>query len=175
MKSTEEIQEKRFIRGIMIPLAVLVISAIAMSLSQRENDAVRVSYDPAPTKHYMKTGSSSTAPTLRMLQTRVFHVMGVVPTVSNAGSLDVSWLSGLGVTTIVDVMVTATRSTATPNDVPTVSINSRSLSAITYNITQGNNATVAILGINVLSGTPNVFVPTGSLSGITLDFLITAY
>lgn len=127
------------------------------------------SYDPAATLHYIKSGSSSTNGDLRMLPTKVFHVT-VTPTVANGGSLDIS---GFGLTTIANVQVSVTRNTTVPNDVPTVSLKAVSTTSVTYNLIQGNNAVVALLGINVLSGAPNVFVTTPT--DCTLRFTITGY
>lgn len=151
---------------------LLLFALCIFSFTKNEEDkkgTVRFSYDPAPTQHFVKAGSSSTNGILRMLPTKVYHVT-VVPTVANGGSLDIS---GFGLTTVANVQVSAQRNTAAPNDVPTVALKSISTSSIVYNITQGNNAVVSIVGINVLSGTPNVFVSTPS--DVTLRFLITGW
>lgn len=150
--------------------AIILILALAIfSFNYEEKNAIRVSFDPAPTRHYLKSGSSSANGTLRQLPTKVYHVT-VVPTVANGGTLDIS---GFGLTTVANVQVVAMRNTSTPNDVPTVALKSITTSTLTYNLIQGNNAVIAILGINVLSGTPNVFVPTPT--DLTLYFLITGW
>ena len=87
----------------------------------------------------------------------------VVPTVAMGFSVDIS---SYGFTTISNVLVIAERDTTDPMLVPNVAIKSKSTSAIVINITQGNNATVAILGINVLSGSP--VIAATNLTTITL-------
>lgn len=87
----------------------------------------------------------------------------VVPTIAMGFSIDIS---SYGFTSISNVAVVAERDTTDPMLVPNVGIKSKSTSAIVINITQGNNATVSILGINVLSGSPMV-AATG-LNTITL-------
>jgi len=87
----------------------------------------------------------------------------VVPTVAMGFSVDIS---SYGFTTISNVLVIAERDTTDPMLVPNVAIKSKSTSAIVINITQGNNAVVAILGINVLSGSP--VVAATNLPTITL-------
>lgn len=77
----------------------------------------------------------------------------VVPTVAMGFSIDIS---SYGFTSISNVNVIAEKDVTDPMLVPNVAIKSKSISAIVINITQGNNATVAILGINVLSGSPVV-------------------
>lgn len=148
---------------------VIILAVMVFSFNFEEKNAIRVSYDPAPTVHYYKNTSSSTNGAFRQLPTKVCHFQ-ITPTVANGGSLDIS---GFGLTMIQDVQVTVVRNVSTANDVPTVALKSISTTAITYNITQGNNAVVAILGINVLSGTPNVFVPTPT--DCTLFFQVTGY
>lgn len=150
-------------------LFILVIFVFSFSKEIENRDAIRVSYDPSPVRNYVKTGSSSADGTLRQALTKVYHVT-VVPTVANGGTLDIS---GFGLTTVANVQVSVMRNTATPNDVPTVSLKSISTSSIGYNLIQGNNAIVAILGINVLSGAPNVFVTTPG--DCTLRFQITGW
>lgn len=146
----------------------MALICIIILLSSSSNSSGR-SFDPASTIHYVKSGSSSTNGTYRQLPTKVYHVT-LVPTTANGGILDIS---GFGLTSVLNIQVMALRNTSAANDVPTVSIKSFSTSSVVYNITQGNNAVVAILGINVLSGTPNVFVPTAS--DVTLYFQITGY
>lgn len=149
-----------------ILITLIAVFAVTILLS---NIASSRSFDPASTIHYYKVGSSSTNGVYRQLPTKIYHVV-VTPTVANGGVLDIS---GFGLTNILNVQVTPVRNVSTANDVPTVSIKTFSTSSIVYNITQGNNAVVAILGINVLSGTPNVFVPTPT--DITLYFTLTGY
>lgn len=91
----------------------------------------------------------------------------VIPTVAMGFSVDIS---SYGFTSISNVAVVAERDTTDPMLVPNVGIKSKSTSAIVINITQGNNATVAILGINVLSGSP--MVAATNLASITLHFRV---
>lgn len=147
---------------------VVAMSGWIFAFSDK-NDVNTISYDPASTRHYTKVGSNSSPATLRALPTKIFHVQ-VTPTVANGGTLDIS---GLGITTIGNIQVSVVRNTSVANDVPTVALKSISPTAITYNLIQGNNAVVALLGINVLSGSPNVFIPTPT--DCTLYFQITAW
>lgn len=87
----------------------------------------------------------------------------LVPTVAMGLSIDIS---NYGFTSIANVSVIAEKDTTDPMLVPNVAIKSKSTSAIVVNITQGNNATVAILGINVLSGGP--VIAATNLPTITL-------
>lgn len=161
-------QEKPNVVKLIIPVLVFAIAAFLVGFNTAGNTNV-FSFDPAPTQHFLKSGSSSSSGALRMLPTKVYHVT-VTPTVANGGTLDIS---GFGLTTVANIQVTAVRNTTVANDVPTVSVKSFTTTSITYNVIQGNNAVVAILGINVLSGSPNVFVPTPT--DVTLYFQITGW
>lgn len=169
MKTENNKPKSNFNYGLLyLPVIMLVAASMFFSMKE-EKEAIRVSYDPAPTQHYIKSGSSSTNGTLRMLPTKSIHI-NVTPTASNGGTLDIS---GFGLTTVGNVQVSAERNTSSPNDVPTVGIKSVTTSTITYNLIQGNNAVVNIAGIYVLSGAPNVFVPTPG--DVTLRFQITGW
>lgn len=87
----------------------------------------------------------------------------VTPTVAMGYSLDIS---SYGFTSITNVQAIAERNTSVPMEVLNVGIKSVNTNAIVFNLTQGNNATVALLGINVLSGSP--VVAANTLNNITL-------
>lgn len=120
------------------------------------------SYDVGITKHYNNG-------VLITRSIKQYHTV-ITPTNSNGGTFDIS---GYGLTTILNVNATVARNTATANDVPSIAIKSVSTSAITYNVMTANNATVAILGINVLSGSPQIFATNPST--LTIYLTITGY
>lgn len=87
----------------------------------------------------------------------------VSPNTSNGYSIDIS---GAGFSSISSVAVNALLNTGTVASMPLVVVKSVSTSAVVVNILTQNNATVTILGINVLSGAPLQFA--ASTSGIVL-------
>lgn len=87
----------------------------------------------------------------------------VTPTTANAYSIDIS---SAGFSTVKSVTITPQLNTATVGSMPIVIIKSVSTTAIVVNILTQNNATVSILGINVLSGAPLQFA--SSVVGMTL-------
>lgn len=89
---------------------------------------------------------------------------GIVPATQAAGQ--VISLTSAGFTKILTANVIALRDVADPMQVPNVAIKAISTSQLTVNIVQPNNATVSILGINVLSGGPSVFAT--NLANISL-------
>lgn len=91
----------------------------------------------------------------------------VTPTVAMGFSVDIS---SYGFSTITNVTAIAERDTTDPMLVPNVGVKTKSTSSIVFNLTQGNNATVVILGINVLSGSP-IVAATG-LNTITLHIRV---
>jgi hypothetical protein len=93
----------------------------------------------------------------------------VSPSTSSGYSIDIS---SAGFSTILSVNVVAVRNTSSAAVSPNVSIKTKSTSAIVVNIVEDNPATVVILGINVLSGSPSVFAST---SGLTLDVTVIGY
>lgn len=170
MEEKTKKEDPRYYAKLYGSVFIVLLAVVVFSFnSGSKEDVIRVSFDPAPTRHYIKTGSSNTPGVLRVQPTMIAHVT-VVPTVANGGVLDIS---GLGFTTIANIQVSVTRNTAVPNDVPSVAVKSFTNTSIVYNLIQGNNAVVAILGINVLSGMPNAFVTTPS--DCTLRFQITGY
>lgn len=86
-----------------------------------------------------------------------------VPTTSNGYSIDIS---SAGFSTVKEVTVTPQMNTATVGSMPFVVIKSFTTTAVVVNILTQNNATVSILGINVLSGAPLQFA--SSTSGMIL-------
>ena len=120
------------------------------------------SYDVGVTKHY----NNGVLVTRAIKQ---YHAV-ITPTNSNGGTLDIS---SYGLTTVLNVNATVARNTATANDVPSIAIKSISTTSIAYNVMTANNATVAILGINVLSGSPQVFAANPST--LTIYLTITGY
>lgn len=95
--------------------------------------------------------------------TKVFTATISSLSTSNGYSIDIS---SAGFTSILpgSISIVATRNTSTVTSVPNVAIKTISTTAIVVNITEANTATVSILGINVLSGMPNVFASTSGLS-----------
>lgn len=88
----------------------------------------------------------------------------IVPAVAMGQVIDYTSAGFAGIT---NVSVIAQRDTTDPMLTPNVAIKGTpGLNSCTVNITQGNNATVTILGINVLSGGP-IIAATG-LSSTTL-------
>lgn len=90
----------------------------------------------------------------------------VAPSTGNAYSIDIS---SAGFSTIGNVQIIGIKNTATVTSMPNVSIKTKSTSAIVVNITEGNTATVVILGINVLNGAPTIFA---NVSGLTLSVMV---
>lgn len=92
----------------------------------------------------------------------------VTPTSSSGYSIDIS---SAGFTTILpgSVSVIATRNTSAVTSVPNVAIKTISTTAIVVNVAEANTATVVILGINVLSGNPNVFA---NITGLSLEVTV---
>ena len=87
----------------------------------------------------------------------------VSPNTANGYSIDIS---GAGFSSISSVGVNALLNTGTVASMPLVVIKSFSTTSVVVNILTQNNATVTILGINVLSGAPLQFA--ASTSGIVL-------
>lgn len=87
----------------------------------------------------------------------------VTPTTANAYSIDIS---SAGFSVLKSVTVTPQFNTSTIGSMPIVVIKSISTTTVVVNILTQNNATVTILGINVLSGAPLQFA--SSVSGMTL-------
>lgn len=93
----------------------------------------------------------------------------VTPSTGNGYSIDIS---SAGFTSIISCNVIAIKNNSTANLSPNVAIKSISNTAIVVNVVEGNAATVSILGINVLSGSPMVFA---NVSGLTLSVEVTGY
>lgn len=91
----------------------------------------------------------------------------VTPTVAMGFSIDIS---SYGFTSISNVQAIAERDTTVPMEVINVAVRSKSVNAIVLNLTQGNNAVVALLGINVLSGSP--VIAANNLSNITIHLRV---
>lgn len=87
----------------------------------------------------------------------------VTPNTANGYSIDIS---SAGFSVLKSVTVTPQLNTATVGSMPIVVIKSISTTAVVVNILTQNNATISILGINVLSGAPLQFA--ASVSGMTL-------
>lgn len=92
----------------------------------------------------------------------------VVPTTANGFTVDIS---SAGFTDIKTVTVLPMKNTASANDMPTVAIKTLTNTSLSLNIRQGNNATVQIAGMSVLSGLPMIF--PADVSGITLYIRVT--
>lgn len=93
-----------------------------------------------------------------------------VPTTSNGYSIDIS---SAGFSTVKEVTVTPQMNTSTVGSMPFVVIKSFTTTSVVVNILTQNNATVAILGINVLSGAPLQFA--SSTSGMILHAEVRGY
>lgn len=119
-------------------------------------------YESGYTRHY--NGNTLITRPVKML-----HI-SATPSTGNGALLDIS---GHGLTTVLNVMAVAQRNTATPGDIPAVSIKSFSTSQVVYNVVQANPATVTVLGLNLLSGNPQAY-PANS-SDITVRFIIIGY
>jgi hypothetical protein len=141
---------------IIFPIIFIVLSVIQIS------SGFKYAYDSAPTIHY----NNST----RILKPIKMYHITFVPTTGNGGSYNIS---SLGMTEVLNVQAITLRNTATAGDIPAISIKSISTTAITYNIVQANPSTITILGINVLSGSPQAFPTT--LSDITIKMTIIGY
>ncbi len=87
--------------------------------------------------------------------TRIFADT-ITPTTGNGFSIDIS---AAGFTTVPRVQILPQRNTSTVTSVPNVAIKTVSTTAIVVNITEGNNATVNILGNIVTLGAPTIFTP----------------
>lgn len=121
------------------------------------------SYDAGPTVHYNGLTTIIGRPV------KALHISFTAST-GNGGSYDIS---AAGLTTVLNVQATAMRNTSNAGDVPNIAIKSISTTAIGYNIVQANPATVAILGINVLSGSPQAF--PASPGDITIKMIVYGY
>lgn len=168
MKEENIIETGFSYKRLFIPVVFVMAWGFIMSLNQKEESrALRLSYDPAVTRVYFKNGNSSTAPSVNQKQTQQFEINDVIPTVAMGGSLDVSWLSAFGVTSIKNIVVTAERNTGNVFEMVNVNIKSKSLTAITYNLSQPNPVT---LSVGVLY---QPMVAVNSLSDVRLHFTIT--
>lgn len=116
-------------------------------------------YNPQDTTKITMKGNAggSNNDTIRILS------LLVTPTVAMGFSVDIS---SYGFISITNIQAIAERDTLIPMETLNVSIKSHSTTSIVFNITQGNSAVVALLGINVLSGSPVVAATT--LSNIML-------
>jgi len=142
---------------IYLPLLMICIAVFSVLASSSWK-----SYDIGMTRHYNNG-------VLVTREVKQFHV-SFTPTVANGGTFDIS---SYGLTAILDVQAMITKNTGTVGDVPAIALKSVTTSTITYNLTQANNATVAILGINVLSGSPQTYVT--NFTGTTINLQITGY
>lgn len=129
--------------------------------------AKKIDYSPPPTSHWMKNGAS--APIRALTGMKVIHIK-VTPTVANGGSIDIS---DCGLTALVNVNIIAKRNNSNAYDVPQVSLKSVSASTITYNIVQGSNTLVTVLGLSVLQGPSTIFAT--DLSNIELYAIVIGY
>lgn len=93
----------------------------------------------------------------------------VTPSTGNGYSIDIS---SAGFTSVLSANIIAIKNNGTANLSPNVSIKSMTTSAIVINIVEGNAATVSILGINVLSGSPLTFA---NITGMTLSVEVKGY
>lgn len=85
--------------------------------------------------------------------TRIFADT-VRPNTGNGFNIDIS---SAGFSTVPRVQVTATRNTGTVTSIPNVAVKSINTTTLVVNITEGNNATVNILGNIVTLGAPTIF------------------
>jgi len=81
----------------------------------------------------------------------------ITPTTGNGFSIDIS---PAGFSSIPRVQITPMRNTNVVTSVPNIAIKSVSTTTIVVNITEGNSATVNILGNIVTLGSPTIFTPT---------------
>lgn len=91
-----------------------------------------------------------------------------MPTTSSGFSINIS---SAGFSTVKSVTITAQNNTSSIPSMPIVVIQSVSTTAVVVNILTQNNATVTILGIPVLSGSPLQLA--SSTSGMVLNVQIT--
>lgn len=83
----------------------------------------------------------------------------ITPTTGNGFVIDIS---AAGFTTMPRVQVSAMRNTGTVTSVPNVAVKSISTTQVVVNITEGNTATVNILGNIILLGAPTIFLANPS-------------
>lgn len=95
--------------------------------------------------------------------TKAWASNSVTPSTGDGYSIDIS---SAGFSSITSINVEVIKSTSVANAAPILSIKSASTTTIVVNIVEGNSATVSILGINVLSGSPHVFA---DVTGLTLS------
>lgn len=150
-----------------ITLGALIIESLVLSLVLMPSYKAAPEYNPMPTVHWTKNGAS--APVLVAKQIKVVHIK-VTPTVANGGSISIS---DCGFNTIINCQISAKRNNTNAYDVPQVSLKTLSTSSLTYNIVQGSNTLVSVLGLNVLQGPSTIFAT--DLSNIELNVLLIGY
>ena len=152
-------------------LGALVLASLLISYVFTQSFVNKENFDdpyPYPVEHWQKLGTNAAT---RIDYKRIRQVyIRVTPTVANGGTIDIS---GLGMTNIMGKQISAQRNNTNAYDVPQASFKSVSTSSISYNIVQGSNTLVSVLGLNVLQGPSTIFAT--DLSNIEINITITGY
>jgi len=129
----EEVQKGRVIntKWWIIPSFLLAVMGFILSTTTKDEKSLRVTYDPATTKHYVNG-------LLWDLPVKVLHFR-VNPSVSKNAVVD---LKGADLNEIFDVQVTAIRDVISPLEVPLVSVKAISTNGILYDLTDKNNVLI---------------------------------
>lgn len=134
----------------MKPIYIISLVAIIIVVSIFSWDTDNESH--LPIRVFRRTGE------VTLGGTRIFADT-ITPTTGNGFSIDIS---PAGFSTIPRVQILPMRNTATVTSVPNVAVKSITTTEVIVNITEGNPATVNILGNIVTLGSPTIFTPTPS-------------
>lgn len=93
----------------------------------------------------------------------------ITPSTSNGYNYDISSFGFMNTPAFIPISI---KNASSANTVPHVSIKSKSNTNIVLNITEGSGATLILLGITLLSGSPIVFA---DVTGLTISAQITGF
>lgn len=163
-------QEKSVLWGALILCALFLSYVLTPSFTAVKNPkAILIDNPyPYPVEQWQKLGSANME---RMDYKKLRQVfIKLTPTQASGGSVDIS---ALGFTMIITKQISAQRNNTNAYDVPQVSFKTVSNTSVSYNIVQGSNTLVSVLGLNVLQGPSTVFAT--DLSNIEINIMITGY
>lgn len=168
IEPTEE-EKKAIDSALRWKLTSMLIAALfgGFVFAKKIDTKSRIDYSPPPTSHWTKNGAN--APVRAMNSMKVIHIK-VTPTVANGGSIDIT---DCGLSSVVNASIMAKRNNTNAYDVPQVSLKTVSNTSITYNIVQGSNTLVSVLGLSVLQGPSTIFAT--DLSNIELYAMVIGY
>lgn len=137
----------------------LIISAIIFCIIIISFDKGIPSYEPLA--FYNRSG--------RINKTIKIFTDTITPSTGNGYSLNIS---AAGFSSIISVNAIGQRNTATATSSPNIGVKSMTTSAIIFNMTEGNDNLINILGSNVLLGPATTF---SNASGLLLHVTVVGY